>query len=124
MMPWPRHKPGPCGLSHLWYTNKAKEKEIMATFHGKYVKLDYGDIEFNEDLENALFILDASCRFGSGGTYDINEADDEQFLYEAVPCDGPFDTLYFDGSDWTEGFDEDEEEEDEDEDEGIVEGSP
>ena len=96
----------------------------MATFHGKYVKLDYGDIEFDEDLENALFILDASCRFGSGGTYDINEADDEQFLYEAVPCDGPFDTLYFDGSEWTEGFDEDEEEEDEDEDEGIVEGSP
>ncbi len=90
----------------------------MAVFHGRYVNLDYGDIEFNEELENALFILDASCRFGSGGTFDINEVDSEVYLYEAVPCDGPFDTLYYDGSDWTEGFGEfDDEEEGEEEDE-------
>jgi hypothetical protein len=85
----------------------------MAVFHGRYVKLDYGDLKFDEELENALFILDASCRFGSGGTFDINETDSERFLYEAVPVDGPFDTLYYDGSDWTEGFDEEEEDEDE-----------
>ncbi len=99
----------------------------MAVFHGNNVNLDYGDLEFDEELESALFILDASCRGGSGGTFDIFEADGERFLYEAVPCDGPFDTLYYDGSDWTEGFDEEEEEEEEDEDEdddGICEGSP
>ena len=97
----------------------------MAVFHGRYVNLNYGNIEFNEDLEHALFILDASCRGGSGGTYDIFETDSEVYLYEAVPVDGPFDTLYYDGSDWTEGFDEEEEEEeDEDEDDGICEGSP
>ena len=106
----------------------------MAVFHGRYVNLDYGDIEFNEELENALFILDASCRFGSGGTFDINEVDSEVYLYEAVPCDGPFDTLYYDGPDWTEGFGEfDDEEEEADleaegmadfEDDGICEGSP
>ena len=87
----------------------------MAVFHGRYVNLDYGDIEVNEELENALFILDESCRFGSGGTFDIDEADDERFLYVATPCDGPFDTLYFDGADWTEGFDEDDEEDEDEE---------
>jgi hypothetical protein len=97
----------------------------MAVFHGNNVNLDYGDMEFDADLENALFVLDASCRFGSGGTYDIAEMDDEQFLYVATPVDGPFDTLYYDGYVWSEGFDEEEEEEeDEDEDDGICEGSP
>ena len=97
----------------------------MAVFHGQYVNLDYGNLEFDSDLESALFVLDASCRFGSGGTYDIDESDDERFLYVATPSDGPFDTLYFDGFVWVDEFDEDEEEEeDEDEDDGICEGAP
>ena len=89
----------------------------MATFEGNNVNLDYGDLELTEELEEALNILDDSCRGGSGGTYDIFESDEEGAEWEAVPCDGPFDTLYFDGEEWTEGFDEDEEEEDEDEEE-------
>jgi hypothetical protein len=99
----------------------------MATFEGNNVNLDYGDLELTEELEEALNILDDSCRGGSGGTYDIFETDEEGAEWEAVPCDGPYDTLYFVDGDWTEQFpdeDEDEEEEDEDEDEGIVEGSP
>jgi hypothetical protein len=89
----------------------------MAVFHGQYVNLDYGNIKFNEELENALFILDASCRFGSGGTYDIFETDEDGAEWEAVPCDGPYDTLYFVDGDWIEGFNlqDDEEEEGEDE---------
>ncbi len=96
----------------------------MAVFHGRYVNLDYGNIEFNEELENALFILDASCRGGSGGTFDIFEADGERFLYEAVPVDGPFDTLYYDGFIWVDGFGEEEEEDEDEDDDGICEGSP
>lgn len=85
----------------------------MAVYEGNHVNLDYSDLELTEELEEALAILDESCRFGSGGTYDIFESDDEKYLYEAVPCDGPFDTLYFDGFIWVDGFgEEDEEEED------------
>ena len=86
----------------------------MAVFEGNNVNLDYGDLELTEELEEALSLLDDSCRGGSGGTYDIFESDEEGAEWMAVPCDGPFDTLYYDGSEWTEGFD-DEEEYDEDE---------
>jgi hypothetical protein len=88
----------------------------MATFEGNNVNLDYGDLELTEDLEEALNILDDSCRGGSGGTYDIFETDEEGAEWEAVPCDGPYDTLYFVEGDWTEQLpDEEEEEYDEDE---------
>ena len=88
----------------------------MATFEGNNVNLDYGDLELTEDLEEALNILDDSCRGGSGGTYDIFETDEEGAEWEAVPCDGPYDTLYFVEGDWTEQLPDDEEEEyDEDE---------
>jgi len=83
----------------------------MATYKGNNVNLDYGDLELTEELEEALSILDDSCDLGSGGTYDINESDEEGAEWEAVPCDGPFDTLYFVDGDWTETLgDEDEEE--------------
>jgi len=89
----------------------------MAIYHGNYVNMDYGDLELTEDLKEALVILDASCRGGSGGTYDINETVVDEADWEAVPCDGPFDTLYFIDGDWTETIpDEDDEDEDEDED--------
>ena len=88
----------------------------MATFEGNNVNLDYGDLELTEELEEALNILDDSCRGGSGGTYDINESDEDGAEWEAVPCDGPYDTLYFVEGDWTEQLPDDEEEEyDEDE---------
>jgi hypothetical protein len=86
----------------------------MATYKGNNVNLDYGDLELTEELEEALGMLDDSCWFAAGGTYDINESDEEGAEWEAVPCDGPFDTLYFVDGDWTETLgDEDEEEDDE-----------
>jgi hypothetical protein len=87
----------------------------MAVFEGNNVNLDYGDLELTEELEDALSALDDSCRFGSGGTYDIFESDEDGAEWMAVPCDGPYDTLYFVEGDWTESPDEDEEEYDEDE---------
>jgi hypothetical protein len=88
----------------------------MAVFEGNNVNLDYGDLELTEELEEALSLLDDSCRGGSGGTYDIFETDEEGAEWEAVPCDGPYDTLYFVEGDWTEQLPDDEEEEyDEDE---------
>ena len=90
----------------------------MAVFEGNNVNLDYGDLELTEELEEALSLLDDSCRYGSGGTYDIFESDEEGAEWMAVPCDGPFDTLYFVEGDWTEQLpDDEEEEEEEDEDE-------
>lgn len=85
----------------------------MAIYHGNNVNLDYGDLELTEDLEEALDILDASCRFGSGGTYDINETDVDGADWEAVPCDGPYETLYFVEGDWVEDFNPQDEEEEE-----------
>jgi hypothetical protein len=97
----------------------------MAVFRGNNVNLDYGDLTLTSELEEALEILDESCRFGSGGTYDINETDVDGADWEAVPCDGPFDTLYFIEGDWTEEAPDDEEEEEEgEEDDWIVEGEP
>ena len=88
----------------------------MAIYRGDNVNLDYGDLELTEELEDALSALDDSCRFGSGGTYDIFESDEDGAEWMAVPCDGPYDTLYFVEGDWTEQLpDEDEEEYDEDE---------
>jgi hypothetical protein len=88
----------------------------MAVFEGNNVNLDYGDLELTEELEEALGLLDDSCRGGSGGTYDIFETDEDGAEWEAVPCDGPYDTLYFVEGDWTEQLPDDEEEEyDEDE---------
>ena len=88
----------------------------MAVFEGNNVNLDYGDLELTEELEEALSLLDDSCRGGSGGTYDIFESDEEGAEWMAVPCDGPYDTLYFVEGDWTEQLPDDEEEEyDEDE---------
>jgi len=86
----------------------------MAIYHGKYVNMDYGDLELTTDLKAALDILDISCRWGLGGTFDIVESDQDDATWEAVPCDGPFDTLYFDGTTWSEGFDDEDEDEDED----------
>jgi hypothetical protein len=86
----------------------------MAIYHGKNVNLNYGDLELTDEFIEALSILDDSCRGGSGGTYDINETDLNGADWEAVPCDGPFDTLYFVDGDWHEDFNlQDDEEEDE-----------
>ena len=94
-------------------------------YHGKNVRMDIGDLELTEDLEEALGILDASCQGGSGGTYDINETPYDAD-WEAVPCDGPYETLYFVDGDWIEGFNlqDDEDEDDECSDEDCQECNP
>ena len=88
----------------------------MAIYRGKYVSMDYGNIELTQELKAALSILDMSCRWGSGGTFDINETDVDGALWEAVPCDGPFDTLYFIDGDWTETIPDEDDEDEDDED--------
>ena len=95
----------------------------MATYHGNNVNLDYGDLELTEELEAALSNLDDSCRGGSGGTYDLFETDEDGAEWEAVPCDGPYETLYFLDGKWIEGFnlqDDEEEYEDEEEEESAA----
>jgi hypothetical protein len=86
----------------------------MAIFEGNNVNLDYSDLELTEELEEALIDLDDSCQFGSGGTYDIYESDEDGAEWMAVPADGPFDTLYFVEGSWVEQI-PDEEDDDEDE---------
>jgi len=92
----------------------------MAIYHGNNVNLDYGDLELTDEFIEALGILDASCRFGSGGTYDINETDLDGADWEAVPCDGPYETLYFVDGDWVEDFNLQEEDDFDDEEEEAV----
>jgi hypothetical protein len=87
----------------------------MAVFEGNNVNLDYGDLELTEELEEALVTLDESCRLGSGGTYDIYESDEAGAEWEAVPADGPYDTLYFVDGDWTEELSDEEESDEEEE---------
>lgn len=89
----------------------------MAVFEGNNVRLDYGDLDLTEELEEALSLLDDSCRYGSGGTLDIFESDEDGAEWMAVPCSGPFDTLYFVEGDWTEQLPEEEEDEDDEEEE-------
>jgi len=98
----------------------------MAVYHGENVSLDYGDLELTEELQEALIILDDSCRGGSGGTYEIYDTQEERALWEAVPVDGPYDVLYFIDGDWTETPCEEEEDEEYDgeDDDWIVEGRP
>jgi hypothetical protein len=75
---------------------------MMATLHGHYARFDYGDLELTEELEEALGYLDENCRYGFGGSFDIFESDSPGADWEAVPTDGPYDTLYFVDGKWTE----------------------
>ena len=84
----------------------------MAVYHGNNVDMDYGDLELTPQLQEALDNLDESCKLGTGGTYDIVPSDQDDAMWETVPCDGPFDTLYFDGTTWSEGFNDEDEDED------------
>ena len=68
-------------------------------------------------LLQALEILDAECSYG---TFDIDTTDPEEGLpkeyrWTATPCDGAFETLYFNGSSWVDcgGLPSDEEEDEE-----------
>ena len=87
---------------------------------GKYVNIDYGDLELTPELEEALWTLDAECRDGCGGTWEIFE--EEGGTWRAIFLDMATDELVWDADEgsWDVDYgddDEDEEDEDEDEDE-------
>ena len=72
----------------------------MAIYNGRNIQADYGNLELTEALVKALQVLDASCQWGSGGTYKISKSSDDRAAWKAVPVDGPYDTLYFSDGDW------------------------
>lgn len=105
----------------------------MPVYNGQNVSIDYGDLAFTEELEEALDALDADCAFGSGGTWEIYEEEPENGVpYRAIFVDMATDELVWnsEAGSWTDGYDDEDEEEDEDEDEeededeGICEGAP
>ena len=89
----------------------------MPIYRGSNTKLDYTGIKMTDALLHALQILDAECSYG---TFDIDTTDPEEGLpkeyrWTATPCDGAFETLYFNGSSWVDcgGLPSDEEEDEE-----------
>ena len=72
-------------------------------YSGNYVRMNYGELPLTKELKTALALLDKSCQYGSGGRYDIVKSNKANVLWKAVPADGPFDSLYFDGREWREG---------------------
>jgi hypothetical protein len=89
----------------------------MAVYKGEYVDIDYGDMPWDDALEEALASLDEECRTGCGGTWDIYESREPGVVYEAAFIDFATDTLYYDGESWSVGSDSDGDADDEDEDE-------
>ena len=89
----------------------------MAVFRGNHVVLDYGDLELNEELKEALYALDADCRDGCGGTWEIYEEDPENGVpYRAMFVDIATDELVWnsEAGSWTDGYEGEDEDEDED----------
>ena len=91
----------------------------MPIYRGSNTKLDYTGIKMTDALLQALQILDAECSYG---TFDISKVSPEEGLpkeyrWSATPCDGPYETLYFNGSSWVDcgdlPSDDDEDEDDE-----------
>ena len=89
----------------------------MPIYRGSNTKLDYTGIKMTDALRQALEILDAECSYG---TFDIDTTDPEEGLpkeyrWTATPCDGAFETLYFNGDSWVDcsGLPSDEEEDEE-----------
>lgn len=60
---------------------------------GQYTKFNLGSTTLTPRLQEALQVLDRSCRFGSGGEWDIQRIPGG---WSATP-DGPFDTVYWNG---------------------------
>jgi hypothetical protein len=91
----------------------------MAVYRGQNVRINYGDLEFTEELEEAMEALDADCAYGCGGTWDIFEEDPENGVpFRAVFNEMATDELVWnsEAGSWTDGYDEDEEDEEDDED--------
>ena len=86
----------------------------MAIYHGQNVRIDYGDLEFSNELFEAVVNLDEDCKNGCGGTWELFEDDGE---WRAIFLDMATDELVWDADEgvWTEGYDEDEDEDEEEE---------
>jgi hypothetical protein len=92
----------------------------MAVYRGQNVRINYGDLEFTEELEEAMEALDADCAYGCGGTWDIFEEDPENGVpFRAVFNEMATDELVWnsEAGSWTDGYDEDEEDDEDDGDE-------
>lgn len=63
------------------------------TIRGRNTTFNLGATNLTPRLQEALQILDRSCRFGSGGAWDIERIPGG---WVAVP-DGPFDSVYWNG---------------------------
>ena len=89
----------------------------MAVYRGQNVRIDYGDLEFNNELFEAIVNLDEDCKGGCGGTWEIWE-EEEDGTWRAIFLDMATDELVWDADEgaWTEGYDEEEEDDDEDDD--------
>lgn len=88
---------------------------------GKYVNIDYGKLELTPELSTALWNLDASCRDGCGGTWEIFE--EKGGTWRAVFVDIATDELVWDADDgsWNYDYgDDDYDDEDEEDDEDLA----
>ena len=86
----------------------------MAIYRGQNVRIDYGDLELTDDLEEALETLASECSGGCGGTWEIFKEDGG--TWRAVFLDMATDELVWDADEgsWTDDYsDEDEDEDDE-----------
>jgi hypothetical protein len=86
----------------------------MAIWKGQHIKIDYGNLEHNEELDEAMETLDHDCANGIGGVWELyKEAPDEGTPYRAVFAEMATDELVWLSRDgiWSYGNEIDEEEE-------------
>lgn len=66
---------------------------IQTTIRGKHTTFHLGSTTLTPRLQEALRVLDRDCRFGSGGSWDIERIPGG---WAATP-DRSFDTVYWHG---------------------------
>ena len=89
-------------------------------FKGRYISIDYSNVELNDELMEAMQALDADCAHGCGGTWEIFEEDPENDVpYRAIFLDMATDELVWnsEAGTWTDGYDDEDEDEDEEDEE-------
>jgi len=74
------------------YPGKEETMALNGIIFGRYVRFNVSGVRVTESLQQALQILDSECRYGSGGTWDIQRTGR---TYLAIPADGPFDEVVF-----------------------------
>ena len=89
-------------------------------FNGRFIDIDYSNVELNEELMEAMQALDADCAHGCGGSWEIYyEEPDNGVPYRAMFLDISTDELVWnsEAGTWTDGYDDEDEDENEDEEE-------